>query len=250
MRGILKLSGQVGEFSFYKKKGDFFARNPEGIDGNRIKTEPNFERVRENNEEFKKALQAGELMRTALRTMLRITADTSVSTRLTRLMMKVIKADAVSERGKRNVIDGETDLLRGFEFNENTPLKASFIGNYTTVINRATGALTVNIPAFIPDEYIDHPLGASHCQLIMAGVEVDFEAGTYVVNTARSANIDFGVAEHAEIDLSAAVTPASTKPLFVAFGIEFFQNTTGGVAYPLRNHGYNALKLVEVDGGV
>jgi hypothetical protein len=32
-------------------------------------------------------------------------------------MMKVIKADATSTRGLRNVIDGEAELLQGFDFN-------------------------------------------------------------------------------------------------------------------------------------
>ena len=44
-------------------------------------------------------------------------ADSRMVSRLTQRMVKVIQADQVSERGLRNVIDGEAELLFGFEFN-------------------------------------------------------------------------------------------------------------------------------------
>ena len=46
-----------------------------------------------------------------------------------------------------------------------------------------------------------------------------------------------------------AVTPNSTKPLFLALGVEFYQEVNGQM-YPLKNGAYNPLALVQVDGGV
>ena len=43
--------------------------------------------------------------------------DRKMVPRLTREMLRVLHADAVSVRGQRNVIDGEAELLKGFEFN-------------------------------------------------------------------------------------------------------------------------------------
>ena len=49
-------------------------------------------------------------------------------------MVKVIQADTVSERGLRNVIDGEAELLFGFEFNIRGKIRNHFVcsvcGNY------------------------------------------------------------------------------------------------------------------------
>jgi hypothetical protein len=92
------------------------------------------------------------------------------------------------------------------------------------------------------------PQGATHVKLITAGVEVDFENGVYVVNTSQSAEIVLGPQNEAAIALNNAVTPASTKPLFLVFGVEFYQDVNG-VKYPLKNGAYNALGLVKVDGG-
>lgn len=49
------------------------------------------------------------------------------------------------------------------------------------------------------------------------------------------------------IDLQNAVTPNSTHPLFLALGIEFYQEVNG-VKYPLKNGAFNSLALVKVSG--
>ena len=50
------------------------------------------------------------------------------------------------------------------------------------------------------------------------------------------------------INLANAVTPASTHPLFLVLGIEFYQEVNGQM-YPLKNGAFNALALVKVNGG-
>ena len=45
------------------------------------------------------------------------------------------------------------------------------------------------------------------------------------------------------------VTPNSTKPLFLALGLEFYQEVNGSM-YSLKNGAYNPLALIVVNGGV
>ena len=240
----------MGGVSFYKTKEDgYLARQKGGVDADRIKNDPAFERTRENGAEFGRAGVASKLLRTALRGLLISGSDSRMASRLTREMVKVIQADATNPRGQRNVIDGEAELLIGFEFNENGKLSRTFFAPYTTNIDRAAGSLAVNIPLFIPGNMIAAPQGATHCRLIAAGIEVDFENGVYVVNTSQSADIVLGTQNEPVLALNNAVTPASTRPLFLAFGIEFRQQVNGQL-YPLKNGAFNALALVAVDGGV
>ncbi len=249
-KGVLKFQGQMGGVSFYKTQQDgFLAREKGGVDADRIKNDPNFERTRENGAEFGRAGAGGKLLRTALRALLLNTADSRMTSRLTREMVKVIQADVTNTRGKRNVIDGEAELLIGFEFNENGKLSRTFFAPFVPAIDRVAGTLSVQVPAYIPGNMVGAPQGATHCKLIAASVEIDFEAGTYVVNSSTSAEIVLDQHNEAALTLSNAVTPASTHPLFVAFGIEFYQSVNG-VFYPLKNGVYNALALVAVDGGV
>jgi hypothetical protein len=48
-------------------------------------------------------------------------------------------------------------------------------------------------------------------------------------------------------NLSSTLTPNSTMPLFLVFGIKFFQEVNGTL-YALRNGTFNALQVVKVLG--
>jgi hypothetical protein len=245
--GIVKLEGTIGNISFYKSQDGFLAREKGGVDGARIANDPAFQRTRENGSEFGSAGAAGKLLRTALRALILSAADNRMVGRLTREMVKVIQADLVSTRGQRNVIDGEAELLQGFEFNVSGKLSTTLFAPYTATINRVTGDLDLNIPSFIAANMIGAPSGATHFKINTAGAEVDFTNGTYVVDTQSSAELPLNGVATSVINLVNAVTANSTHPLFLAVGIEFYQEVNG-VKYSLRNGSYNSLALVKVDG--
>jgi hypothetical protein len=167
--------------------------------------------------------------------------------RLTQRMMKVIQADAVNERGLRNVIDGEAELLTGFEFNIRGKLGTSLYAPFTTNIDRVTGELTVDVAAFVPANMIAAPTGTTHFKIISAGAEVDFEAETFVVENSETAILPWNAAPTVAINQVNTVTPNSTKPLFLAVGLEFYQEVNGQM-YPLKNGAFNPLSLVQVSG--
>ena len=247
-KGIIKLQGQMGGVSFYKSQQDgFLAREKGGVDASRIQNDPSFARTRENSAEFGRAGAAGKLLRTSLRGLLINIADSRMTSRLTAEMVKVIRADATNIRGERNVIDGEAELLEGFEFNDNAKFYSTFFAPFTPAIDRAEGILQVDVPAYIPGNMIGAPQGATHVKLSAAGIEIDFEGGTYVMNMTSTPEIVLGPQNEAAVALSNAVTPASVHPLFVAFGIEFFQQVNGAF-YPLKNGFFNALALVKIEG--
>lgn len=248
-KGIIKLKGTIGDITFYKTQDGHLAREKGGIEASRIASDPAFQRTRENGSEFGRAGKAGKLLRTALRPLLLNSADGRMVSRLTQQMVKVIQMDAVSERGLRNVIDGEITLVLGFEFNIRGKLGTSLFAPFTTNIDRAAGTLTVGIPSFVPANMIAAPSGTTHYKIISGGAEIDFEAETYVVATSETAILPWDGTATAPINQVNEVTPASTKPLFLALGIEFYQEINGQM-YPLKNGAFNPLSIAKVDSGV
>lgn len=246
-KGILPLRGTIGNVTFYKSKEGYLAREKGGIDGKRIASDPAFQRTRENGQEFGRAGKAGKFLRNAVRSLLQSASDSKMISRLTRQMIQVIQADKINVRGQRNVIDGEAELLKGFEFNINGKLQTTLYSPFTTVIDRATGLLSVDIPAFIPANMIAAPSGATHFRVNTAGVEIDFEQGKSVSEISSSAELSLDNISTAVLSHSHSVTPNSTHPLFLFLGIEFFQEVNGAM-YPLKNGAYNALAIVEVSG--
>ena len=247
-KGIIKLDGTIGGITFYKSTQDgYLAREKGGVSGDRIANDPNFQRTRENGEEFGRAGKAGKLLRNSIRAMLQNASDSRMVSRLTQKMVEVIQEDATNPRGQRNVIDGEAELLAGFEFNITGKLGTTLYAPYTSTIDRVAGTLVVSIAAFVPLNMIAAPGGSTHFKIVSAGTEIDFENETFVVATSETAVLPWDTTATAVINLSNAVTANSTHPLFLALGIEFYQEVNGQM-YPLKNGAYNALALVKVDG--
>lgn len=246
-KGIIPLQGTIGNITFYKSKDGFMAREKGTLDANRIANDPAFQRTRENGAEFGRAGKASKYLRTALRSLLQNVSDSRMIARLVKEMMKVIKADETNPRGFRNVIDGEAELLKGFEFNVNSKLGTTLFAAFTGTVNRISGELTINIPSFIPVNMITAPSGATHYKIVSAGAEIDFEQGNYTADVKTTVTLPWDSAATAVINLVNNVAVNSTKPLFLVLGIEFYQQVNGAM-YSLKNGAFNALALVEVSG--
>ena len=248
-KGIIKLKGTIGDITFYKTKDGHLAREKGGIDASRIASDPAFQRTRENGSEFGRAGKAGKILRTAFRALLLNSADSRMVSRLTQQMVKVIQADTTSVRGLRNVIDGEAELLAGFEFNIGGKLGTTLFAPFVATINRVTGDIILDLASFVPLNMIAAPSGTTHYKVISAGAEIDFEAETFVSSNSETAILPWDINASVAINHSNPVTPASTKPLFLALGVEFYQEVNGQM-YALKNASYNPLSLVKVDSGV
>jgi len=246
-KGIIKLDGTIGGITFYKSQDGYLAREKGGVSADKIANDPNFQRTRENGEEFGRAGKAGKLLRNAIRAMLQNASDSRMVSRLTAEMVKVIQEDVTNVRGLRNVIDGEAELLEGFEFNIAGKLGTTIYAPFTATIDRVAGTLTANIPAFVPINMIAAPGGSTHFKIVSTGAEIDFENETFVMDAQSTAVLPWDANPTAVINLVNAVTANSTYPLFLALGIEFYQEVNGQM-YPLKNGAYNALALVKVSG--
>jgi len=246
-KGIFKVEGTLDDVTFYKSKDGFMVRGKGGVSGDRIATDPAFVRTRENQAEFSRACKAGKTFRTAFRVLLQNAADTRVVSRLMKEMMRVVKADSTSTRGKRNVLDGELELLEGFEFNSDGKLSQTLFAPYTTAIDRTAGSLSITVPPFVPINQIGAPSEATHYQIISGGGEIDFEGGTFQVSTAASSVLPLGSTPSTALNIPFTAAANSTHPLFLVLGIAFYQEVNGA-NYSLKNGAYNALSVVKVEG--
>ena len=245
-KGIIKLEGKIGDLSFYKTQDGHLARTKGGVDKNRIESDPAFARTRENGQEFGRAGKGGKLLRKALRTLLQNSADNRVTSRLTREMVQVVKADTTNGRGERNVVDGDLMKLKGFDFNKDGILSSILFEPFSTNVDRPNGVLEVQIPAFVPANGIEAPGGTTHIKLVAGGAEVNFTDEDFVQDDADSGMVPWDGNSAGPFTLTTNVTPNSTDPLFLVLGVEFYQEVNGNF-YSLKDGRYNGLALVEVD---
>jgi len=244
--GIIKLKGTIGDISFYKTKDGYLARSKGGVDKDRIENDEAFQRTRENGSEFGRAGVAGRVMRTAFKMLLQNAADSRVTSRLTKAMVKVIQTDTTNARGDRTVTDGNLKLLEGFEFNINATLGSTLYANYTDSINRETGEAAIAVQEFIPKDSVVAPQGATHFRFISASAEINFEDESFNLVTAKSEQIEIGSQTQNALNLTCALTAGSALPIFLVFGIEFYQKVNESY-YPLKSNSNNAMTLIGID---
>jgi hypothetical protein len=243
-QGVLQLTGGMGNLSFYRTKDGYAARVKGGVSADRIANDPKFVRTRENGREFGRAGQCGKLFRTAFAGLIP-KADHRLTGRLVKTLMQCIKADTASARGERIITPASLQAVAGFDFNRNSNLGVTLKAPYTTGINRATGVLDVSIPAFLPEKLIAAPAGATHFKLVTGGAAVDFAGSVYDSGTDASGYLDIAI-QTAAVAMSVSLTAAATAPLFLALGVQFYQQVNGAY-YPLSNGSFDALGIVKVD---
>lgn len=243
---IIKLEGTIDDITFVKTEDGYIARKASRISASAIASSPNFQRTRENMAEFGRAGKAGRVVRHAFSTLLQNTKSKRVTSRLVKELMKSIKADSVNPRGQRTVADGNLGFLQGFEFNTDAQLKTTLSAVYTTSIDRATGSATVDIPALVPTEAIKAPVEATHYRVICGAAAIDFANETSTTAIQQSPYLPLTGTTAPALNLSASLPAASTLPLFLVVGIQFFQEVNGA-HYVLKSGVHNALSLVKVD---
>ena len=238
--GFLGITGQLGGLVF--KKDGTVATAP----GKRKVTAI---RTVENNQEFGVAASASKTFRDSFRQVMANIADKLVTSRMTKVMRAVIATDAVNDRGQRGVIDAEIELVQGFEFNEKAIGSTIIFCGYTPVINRATGAHKIDVDALDAQQDFAAPVGTTHIKLVGSVSSIDFEAKESENNTTSSAAIPYRAGAVPAQSLALPLTPASSNPIALVFGAEFYQEVNGNL-YLLGNGAYTTAKVVMVDGGV
>ena len=243
---FFKLHGTIGDITFYKSQDGLIARKKGGISAQRIKTGSSFERTRENIAEFSKAARGGKVVREAFLYMVDKAKDNKLVSRLTKEMLMVVKSDNISVRGQRNLVNGQVQLLRGFNFNNRAHLSTTLKIPFIESIDRATGTFLISLPSYTPNESISAPTGTTHYKIVCAGAEMDFINNRYVVNSNESALLPYNSNPVLPLDLGMNVSANSINHLFLVLGIQFYQ-MVNGISYSLSNGEFNTLSIVSVE---
>ncbi len=245
-KGIIKLTGPVGDVSFYKSGTDYLARTKGGVDADRIKTDPAFARTRENGQEFGRAGKASKLLRNALKGPISKTADNKVASRLTTALLKVIQADTTNARGERTVLAGDLSLLQGFEFNRNNGLDDMVKAAHTVSFDRTTGEATIAVDFSNPSLELNQVDGADVVKFTVGLAAVDFENSEYEVDVVESEELVISSTDEAEISLTSSIAANSTLPIFIVLGAEYYQELNG-VYYLINSQVSKAMEMVNID---
>jgi hypothetical protein len=250
--GLIKLKGQIDGFSFYERNGEALMRRAGGISAEKIKTDPEMVRIRENNTEFGLATVAGKAVRMGLVQVYDQYTDTNATARMVKVCRAIIGRVA-GVRGQRSFLPlANRDLLLSFVFDEGVALEEVFRAPYSVALNAGRNAATLSVSDFNTGSLLRPPVGATHFRLVCVCTVVsayvyDVATKQYLVSDvannsrnvlAASAYIALGANVGAATSVVATIAPAptlaATSAAVVCIGIEFSQLLPGGVQYPLK----------------
>ena len=226
---LLKFKGSVDDLTVRKtKNGHAVYKKVKGATKEDVATKKNYARVRENLAEMDRAAEAARLFTMALNDLTADCTDTGLQLRMASKMMEVLLTDPVSDRGQRQVMNGDIGLFKDFSLNRFSSLRSIFNKPVDSSIDRVSGKLQLKIPAFIPVEAIKAPAKTSHIKIHAAAFEINFSTGVFVVKTVASDPIPVqGKDLNKEINFELDANPNSTNPLFLVMGIRFYQEVNG-----------------------
>jgi hypothetical protein len=244
-RGILRIEGTMSGMTFYKMGNAYFIKAQREISRDRILHDPKFKRVMENANEFGSAANAGKLLRDTVKRMMKNAPDVTVTQRLTQLMTKIVKSDTINARGLRNVGTAilqlaAKNLLKGFEFNINSPIERILLKRYD--VNVFTGEITIN--HLVPVNDLVFPEAATSLVIRGAFAVVNFTTKTHAIEYTNEVHLTTGTAP-TTIVLTPAGIPAGSGTKIYLLQIEFFDEVNG-LQYELNNKAFNAIVMAEV----
>jgi hypothetical protein len=246
-KGIIKLIGKIGDWVYYYDRvRGYLVRKVTSVDAERIRTDPAFARVRENNAEFGHCAWMVKLLRAAFKPLFAGIADTRMTARLTKATLAVMRSDLTSSAGQRKPEHGDAQLLRGFEFNKDATLKNVLQADYRTRFDQEEETCTITITPQAGKKMIKAPKGATHFRFITGIATIDFKTGNYILDTIRSEEIPVQKITEAPVMLTTPLTPRHEEGLFITLGVELLQ-LVNGVYNPLQSSQYNAMTLVHAE---
>jgi len=238
--GLIKIKGTLDDVTFYKRQNSFLARMKGGISGQRIKSDPRFQRTRENMAEFQEAASMAKLFRQAFQIASKNTKDSNTQNRLFSFMSGILRTDPTSNRGERKVHLGEIDLLKGFEFNSQAKLETTLKAQPEITIDGTD--LILSYSDLNPSAQISYPPNTTHFRLLAVVGAIDFENkdSKEILNSSENLLLD-EVQEDLSLTLNLEGLELYHK--YLAVGIEFLDEINGKF-YALQNRAHNGLSII------
>lgn len=245
LKSILPIEGPIGGLSFYKMRDMIVVRQGWGPDKARMRKDPAFARARENGMEFGACAKDSQLLRKAIWPFLQLCRDKALPWRMNKLMFQLKNLDGVSKRGERNAATGiqttgGMKLLTAFAFNPQALPDRVLKKKPGSDLEKGE----LRLENFSAKRDLAFPKGATHAELQLGRVKIDFEARTFKAGEA----IELSVSKRdAKRDLVVQVPgPGKGKGLeIMVLSIRFLQEANGKL-YPLSNHQFNTCGIVGV----
>ncbi len=223
--GSVPIEGAIGDLVFYKTKYGNLVRRKGNLNRERVMSEPAFEKSRAAGSEFGRAGSASGLIRNAIKAYCPYAGDGETHARLSKIMGQIIREDKTHPAGERQVMPENIAPLKSFEWVKDHALARAFwaqVGGAMT----PEGLLTISLPGFQPRRDLGWPVNATHAQISIVGLSLDFPNKIVEKDGAQSALL---IKSPVSIDmkLECSIPVVEGRVMMVGIGVQFFAEAEG-----------------------
>ena len=164
--GLIKIDGTLGDLTFYTKDGKNYIKRKTTISKSRILNAPEFQRTRENMQEFAGSALIGKDFRRSL-ILVKSMSDRFMHNRLFGAIKRIINL-GLGNPGERvfEIIANKQELI-GFEFHKTDLFGGSMLAPFSLTANGDKNEATLNVPIFNASDFVIKPQGATHFKLVL-----------------------------------------------------------------------------------
>lgn len=243
LSSLFKFEGTLDDFTVVKKTG--VVKRKGGLSKERIATDPNLSRIRENNMEFGMLAASSKVVREAFKDLKQGIRVQYLTSRLSKVMTQIKNLDTTSDRGYRQVALGiqgaeGKNALKGFSFNGTKSLSALL--QKPIELDTVTGKVTIN--GLAPSFDTLGGIGANMVGFKAYWAKIDFATGAYVVSQSNQVKLALD-STISNVELTHTTPPTGTGINVFVLSIVFYQ-TVNGADYLLQNGAHNAADIIEV----
>ncbi len=224
--GLIRLTGTMGDISFYKTKAGYLAKQKSSLTKARVMKDPAFAGSRKAGTEFGRGAEASANLRHAFFPAARKAKDWSTHFRLNKLMTDIVRSDPWHRKGERVLGAGKVRSLKGFEWNEEQRFSNIFEGCYTARIDAETGRMKVTVAPFKAAEWKGTPKECTHIQLRVGGTALGAADDRSNICLMKSEYLPVGE-ETEEMVFEMEVPVVAGVLQVLGMGVVFYQEVSG-----------------------
>jgi|GEM_PF-1267095 len=216
LNGIVRFSGQVGDFIFYR-------RGKKDVVRSKALTHQLSENSKKSAKDFGEASRNAAYIRKAFAAMVKDYGTGDLTTRLTKRMHAVFKSITAAHAGHKKISDGNLKLMEGFEFNAYTSL-----GNLLLQMPKMTlqdnGFIGLRVPKLATGHCVK-AVGRSDAYMLQVMVfNLDLQTGHYEILKVHDLKVSLNLPEFPGAKVAIPIEMEDERAVFVAIGISYLHD--------------------------
>lgn len=206
-------------------RGDHWQIRKIGLTAERVKEDPAFAKTRKKAKEFGRAIQFAQKLGGILT---QATGIRKIMPRLTGRIVKVMQGNTTGMQEGETLVEGDWQMLEGFEGNPQQPWKEVISYPYQCRYNREQQEITVHFPAHKPAACMQNNGETTHYRIRLIVIKVDEAGQVSLVARVQSTLLPYKPITIPQLNLTASLIGTGRRLYIAVLHLQWYKPGKNG----------------------